>query len=178
VAVLGVGVAILGSVAALAMGSFIIGSFSSSPPQSSAGGIPNAPPGVSFVFAEAQIVNATTVPAAGACAASNLGTSASPTNLTSGTVTALCLSSAVGGFSAADLMYTLEIAWNTTAANATAFKVQVSLDVTPTAHDIAVTSYVKTSATITSAESAVYALDLTQSGDTGVTQFSVLVTQL
>lgn len=177
-ATLGVGIGIVALVGAYAVGSFILGSFASVPSQSSAVGIPNAPPGVSFVFAEAQLVNHSTAPAAGACTALNLGNASSPTALTNGTVTPICLSSSVGGFASADTMYTLEIGWNATALNSTVFKVQVTIDVTPSANDITVTSYVKTSAKIVSSDWAVYAVDLTQAGDTSVVQFGVLVTEL
>ena len=176
--VLGVGGAILASVGALAVGSYVIGSFASVPLQSSAGGIPNAPPGVSYVQVLGQIVNGSTNPPTGACAALNLGTLASPRLLTDGAATALCTKAVVGGFVAADQMYTMEIQWNSSAANATEFKLQVSFDVTPSANDVSVTSYVNTSAHITLAEQAIYALDLTQAGDTSVTAFSVLVTEL
>jgi len=178
IAVLGIGAAILASVTALSVGSFVLSTFGSVPPQSSAGGIPNAPPGVFFVEASAVIVNATSTPAAGQCAASNLGTPTSPTLLTNGVTTGLCMSHQVGGFAAADTMYTLEISWTSAAANATMFKLQVSIDVTPSANDLSLTSYVNTSATISTSESAVYALDMTESGDTSVTGFSTLVTQL
>ncbi len=182
VVVLGVGVGILASVAALAVGTYVLGTFASIPPQTSAGGIPNAPTGVSFPLAEALIVNGTTVPATGNCTASNLGTAGSPTSLSSGNKTAICLNfNATGGFHFGDLMYTLVLAWNSSAANATVFEVQVSIGVTPTGptHNITgVTSYVKTSTHITSTEEAIFAVDLTQAGDFGVTQFSVLVTQL
>jgi hypothetical protein len=175
---LGVATAILASVGALSVGSFVFSTFASVPQQTGATGIPNAPPGVTFPLAEAQVVNATTVPAAGGCSAGNLGTLASPTLLTNGASTALCLNAPGGGFSAADQMFTLEIAWSHAAANATIFKLQVSVDVTPTAYDVSATSYVNTSAAITVSEQAVYALDVTQAGVTSVTGFSVLVTQL
>ncbi len=176
--ILGVGAAILTAIAGYTVGALVIGSFSSSPPQSAAYGLPQAPPGVSFVSAEAQMVNLTTSPAVGGCTASNLGNLTSPTALVSGASTAICLSHSASGYDAADFMYTLQIQWNATAANATVFKVQVSLDVTPSANDLFVTAYVKTSATITSPESAVLAVDLTQSSDTSVTAYAVLVTQL
>jgi len=176
--VLGVGAGILAAVGALTAGSFVFGSFSSVPPQSAAGGIPNAPPGVWFVIAQAQMVNASTIPATGACTASNLGNISSPVLLSSGNTSGLCANHVPGGFATGDMMFTMEIGWNATALNATIFKVQVSFAVTPSANDVAVTSYVKTSVRITSPEMAVYALDITQAGDTSVTSFSALVTQL
>lgn len=176
--ILGVGAAILTAVAGFTVGSLVIGSFSSSPPQSAAYGLPEAPPGVSFVSAEAQMVNLTTSPAVGQCNASNLGNLTSPTPLVSGASTGLCLTHSATGYAAADFMYTLEIQWNGTAANSTIFKIQVSVDVTPAANDLFVTAYVKTSATIPSPESAILSLDMTQAGDTSVTAYAVLVTEL
>lgn len=175
---LGLGAAILTCVAGYALGSFVLGGFSSSPPQSAASGIPNAPPGVSFVSAEAQFVNATSSPATGACTAANLGNLSSPTALVSAAATTICLSHSATGYAAGDIDYTLEVSWNNTAANATIFKVQVSIDVTPAANDVSVTTYVKTSATIASSEQAVYAIDMIQAGDTSVTGYAMLVTEL
>jgi hypothetical protein len=175
--VLGVGVGILASVSALTVGSFVIGSFGSIPNQASAGGIPNAPPGVTFVKAEAALVNATTTPAAGACTAANNGTYASPVTLANNTVSAICMNTAVGGFASADTMFVLIILWNG-AANATKFQLQVSIDVTPASHDASLLSFVATPSGVIANEQVVYALDLTQAGDTSVTSFSALVTQL
>lgn len=160
------------------MGAFLLGSFSSVPAQSSASGTPSAPPGVSYTLAQAQIVSGTSVPATGACTTSNLGNLSSPTALTNGTSTGICLSTAVGGFAAGDVMYILQVSWNHSALNATVFEAQIAVDVTPTSHNIVATSYVKTSATIVSSESAVFAVDLIEAGDTSVTGFSVLITQL
>ncbi len=177
--VIGVGLGVLASVAALAVGTFVIGTFGSVPPQGSAGGMPNAPPGVSFPSAGATFVNATTTPAAGNCSVSNLGSLASPTALSNGNGTAICLSTNATGYATGDLVYTLVVSWNSTAANSTIFKVQVSLGVTPTGHDISdVTVYVKTSSRISTSEQAVLAVDLTQAGDTSVDWFDALVTQL
>jgi len=173
---LGVGAAILASVGALSVGSLVFSTFASVPQQTGATGIPNAPPGVSFPLAEGQVVSGTSTPATGGCSVGNLGTLTSPTLLTDGATTALCLNTPVGGFAAADDMFELEIAWSHAAANGS-FKLQVSIDVTPSANDVGATSYVNTSA-ITVSEQAFYALDLTQAGDTSVTGFSVLVTQL
>jgi hypothetical protein len=178
VVVFGVGAGILASIAALSVGSFVIGSFATAPPQSAAGGIPNAPPGVSFVYAEVQLVNASTIPAAGSCNASNLGTSASPTALTNGTTTGLCMNTASGGFSTSDYMWSLELGWNSSAAASTVFRIQVVIAVTPAANDLSITSYVKTSASLTPPEFAVYGLDMTKAGDTSIQQYSVLVTEL
>ncbi|MGP8078013.1 MAG: hypothetical protein ACLQC7_07055 [Thermoplasmata archaeon] len=160
------------------LGAFVLGSFGSNPPQISAGGIPGAPAGVSAVLAEAQIVNATSIPPTGGCTASNLGTFALPTVLVSGASTGLCLSHSVTGFAASDTMYVLEVAWGTAAANATIFQVQVGISVLPAANDLVVSSYLKTSTTITSTETAIFAVDLTQSGDTSLVQYDVLVTEL
>jgi hypothetical protein len=175
--VLGVGVGLLATVAAVAVGSFVIGNFTSHP-QSAAGGIPNAPAGVTFGSAGAQLVSGSTTPATGGCAASNLGNATHPTNLTNGTMTSLCMDAPAGGFSASDTMYTLQIVWGSSADKSTVFKILVSIDVTPASHDLNQTlSFVRTSATIVNNESAVYALDLTAAGDLGVTSYGVLVTE-
>jgi hypothetical protein len=164
-------------VAAFAVGSLVIGSFGTTLPQTSAGGIPNAPPGVSFVSAEAQVVGNSSLPATGGCNASNLGTHGSPTTLPNGTPTALCLSSSVDGFAAADLMYAWVISWNASAVASTIFEVQISIAVSPSNHNLLATSYVETSAAAVNG-TAVYALDLTQSSDSAVQSYSFLVSQL
>jgi hypothetical protein len=181
VIVLGVGLGILASVGALALGSFVIGSFGSIPAQSSAGGIPNAPTGVSFPTATALLVNSTTVPATGNCTSSNLGSVGAPTLLSNGNSTPVCLSTNATGYAFGDTAYTLVIQWSSSAANATEFEVQVSISVTPSGHDITGangTAYVKTSTHISTSERAVFCLDLTQSSDGAVTSFGVLVTEL
>jgi hypothetical protein len=161
-----------------AVGAFVIGSFGSTPLQSSAFGAPMPPPGLSYVSAQAQIVGPTTVPAAGACVASNIGTLGTPTALANGTNTGICLSTNASGFLTGDTMYTLEISFSHLAANSTIFEIQIGIDVTPSGHSIAVTSYLKTSASIVSQENATFALDLTESGDISVVQYGLLVTQL
>jgi hypothetical protein len=175
--VVGVGLGILASVAALAVGAFVIGSFGSVPPQSSAGGIPHAPPGVTFVQAEAVLVNGTSTPATGNCSASNIGTPGAPTVLSNGNATAICLSTHTGGYALGDQAYTLEVAWSSAAANATVFEVQVSMVTSPASHSNA-TTYLKTSTHITSSEEAVFSIDMTQLNVTAVASFNVLVTQL
>jgi hypothetical protein len=161
-----------------ALGAFIIGSFGSSPPQSSAQGTPTAPPGLTYVLAEAQVVNATNLPAQGSCTTSNLGSLATPTLLTNGAKTGICLNTAVAGFTSGDLMYVFSVSWGTSAAVSTIFEIQVGVDVTPSTNDVVATSYLETSATITVSEGAVFGLDLTAAGDTGVVSYSILVTQL
>ncbi len=170
-------VVVLTFVAAFAVGSFVLGSFGTTHPQTSAGGVPSAPSGVAFVSAGAAVVGANSSPPTGGCNASNLGTDPSPTLLTNNTTTALCLSASPSGFAAADEMYTWVISWNASAAVSTIYEVQVSVAVTPSGHDLLATSYVKTSATIVT-ESAVYALDLTESSDTAVQSYNFLVTEL
>jgi len=178
VMLLGVGAAILTCVAGFTLGSLVLGGFASAPPQSVAQGIPNAPPGVSFVLAEAILVNGTSIPATGACATSNLGNLSVPTALVSGTSTAMCANTFAGGYGSGDVVYTLEASWNATAANATIFKVQVNFVVTPATNDVSITSYVKTSASIASPEQAIYSLDLTKAGDTAENSYTMLVTEL
>lgn len=161
-----------------AVAAFTIGTFSSNPLQSAATGTPNAPPGVTYPLAEAQLVNATTVPAAGACTTSNLGHLATPTALVSAVNTAICLNTPAAGFATSDYMYIFEISWSSTSAISTIFEVQIGVDVVPVTNDFVATSYVETSATISTTEEATYALDLTAASDTSVVQFNVLVTQL
>lgn len=175
---LAVGIAAMVLGGGYAVGAFILGSFLSTPSQISAAGVPQAPPGVSAALAEAQIVNATTVPATGACTVSNVGTQAAPTALTNDSSTGICLSTNATGFGAGDLMYILELTFNHTAAVSTEFEAQIAIDMTPSSHDVFVSSFVKTSANITVSESAIFAVDMIESGDTGVVSFSVLITEL
>lgn len=166
-------------VAGLTVGALTLGSFSFTPHQAGAAGVPPSPPdGVSFPLAEASLVAASTNPAVGACNKTNLGTEAKPTNLTSGVNATLCLSSSTNGFALGDAVYLIEISWNASAPLSTEFEIQVYFGTTPTVNSVSVTSYILTTATITAYEGAVYVLDLTQAGDTSVTGFSVLVTQL
>lgn len=166
-------------VAGLTVGALTLGSFSFTPHQTGATGVPPSPPdGVSFPLAEAQLVTASTTPAAGACNKTNLGTEAKPTNLTNGANTTVCLSSSSNGFALGDAVYLIEVSWNASAPLSVEFEVQVYFGTTPAVNSVAVTSYVLTTATITSYEGAIFVFDLTQSGDSSVTGFSALVTQL
>ncbi|HTW55692.1 MAG TPA: hypothetical protein VMG36_04505 [Thermoplasmata archaeon] len=160
------------------VGAFVIGSFGSSPHQSSVFGAPTAPPGLSYVAAQAEIVSPSTTPAAGACVTSNLGTIGTPTLLVNGTTTAICLSTNASGFTTGDTMYTFEVSFSHLAANATIFELQFGVDVTPGANDIVATSYVETSVSIVNSENATFAVDMTESGDTSLVQYGILVTQL
>lgn len=171
------GVVVLTFVAAFAVGSFVLGPFGSTHPQSSAGGAPTPPAGVSYVSAGAAVVGATSVPPTGGCTASNLGTDVSPTALVNNTSTVLCLSSSPTGFAAADVMYTWVLSWNSSAAASTIFEVQVSVSVSPSTNNVLATSYVK-SATAPVNDTAVFALDLTQASDTSVLSYDFLVTEL
>jgi len=177
-AILGVGAAILIGVTGFTLGSLVIGSFASTSQQTAAYGVPTSPAGVSWVSAGAQLVTPTSPPETGSCTVSNLGTLATPTALTNGVTTPICLSTSAGGFATSDIVFALNISWNASATVNTTFKVQVAIDVTPTANDVLVTSYVKTSLTITTSEQAIFALDISQSSDTSVTEYSALVTQL
>jgi hypothetical protein len=164
--------------AGYAIGAFVIGTFAYNPAQYAAEGAPIGPPGVTYSVAKAEIVAANTTPAGGACISSNLGTMATPTALTDGAQTGLCLSTNASGFVVGDIMYVFEVVWDHTALNATEFEVQIGVQVTPATHNIVATSFVKTSATITVNETAVFAVDLTQAKDTGVTGYQLLVTEL
>ena len=166
-------------IAGFAVGTLTFGGFGNSPRQTSATSVtPNAPVGVWFPLVEATLVTASSQPAVGDCVSSNLGTEGSPTALTSGVNTTICMSTSADGFALGDLAYILDVEWNTTAVVSTTFEVQVFFAVTPTTGDLVQTSYVQTSPTITSPEIALYALDVTQAGDHGVTGFTVIVTQL
>lgn len=161
-----------------AVGAFVIGSFTTNPLQTSATAAPGTPPGLTTPLAEAQIVNATSEPAAGACVTSNLGKLATPTALTDGTTTGICLNTPATGFATGDEMYILEVAWGTLAAPGTIFEIQIGMVVTPSTNNVAETSYVETSPTIATGEQAIFALDLTAASDTSVVQVNVLITQL
>lgn len=176
-AIFGVGAAILIGVTGFTLGSLVIGTFSSTSQQTAAYGIPSAPPGVAWVSAEAQLVTPTSAPVTGSCTAPNLGTVAAPTALAQGTTTPICLSTSVDGFATSDLVFALNISWGPTAATSTTFQVQIAIDVTGSS-DVLATAYVQTSPTITTSEQAIFALDLSQSSVTSVTEFSALVTQL
>jgi hypothetical protein len=161
------------------IGAFTIGGFGTTHHQTGAQGVPPSPPaGVSFPLAEATMVTASGSPGVGACTASNLGTGLAPTALTSGANTTICLTTSAGGFALGDLAYIVDVQWATNATVSTTFEVQVFLSVSPSAHDLLATSYVQTSATITSPEVAVFTADLTQSSDTSVAGFNVLVTEI
>jgi len=166
--------AVVIAVAGYSVAAFVISTF---PSQGAGSGAPSAPAGVSDVLAQAEVVGPTSVPATGACAVSNLGTPASPTNLTNGTNTGLCLNAATGGFAAGDTMYVLEISFNHSALVSQVFQVEIHVSVTPAVNSIAVTAYVRTSAAIAVVEYASFAVDLTSAGDTSVLQYTLLVTQ-
>lgn len=168
----------VGILGGAALGAFTIGTFSRIPTQSSATGAPQPPPGVSYVLAEATVIGPSSTPPAGSCTTPNLGTSGSPILLSDGNSTLLCLSTSATGFQASDVVYLLEIAWNRSALTSAEYKVAVAVSVTPSTNDVLATSFVKSSPTITVNETAVYALDLTQAGDTALNQYSVIVTLL
>jgi hypothetical protein len=161
-----------------AAGAFVISSFQTVPAQSSAWGAPQTPPGVTYPLAQAELVNASTVPATGACTSLHFGNLSSPNALVNGTVTPICLTSALTGFAYADIMYVFEVTWSNAALTSTVFEVQLGVDVTPAANDIVANVYVATSPTIVASESAIFAVDLTQAGDTSLVTINVLVTQL
>ncbi len=168
----------VGILGGAALAAFTIGTFSRSPTQSSATGVPQSPPGVSYVLAEAVPIGPNTTPAAGSCKTPNLGTSVSPVLLTNGSSTVLCLSTSPSGFQSSDVVYVLEIAWNFTAMTSTEYRVDVAMGVTPASSDIIAESFVKTSATITVSETAIYAFDLSQAAITSLNQYTVIVTLL
>jgi len=173
-----VGAALTIGVSGAVTASFVIGTFAYNPPQSAASGSTAAPPGLSYVQALAFPVGPSTTPASGACNASNLGTLATPTALTNGASTAICLNAPATGFLAGDVVYTFEVSWSTLAAVSTPFEIQIGVDVMPSANSIVATAYVSTTATITPYENATFSLDMTAAGDTSVVQYSLLVTQL
>jgi len=161
-----------------AAGAFVINSFQSVPAQSAAWAAPPAPPGISYPFAKAELVNATTLPAAGGCTTTHFGNLSSPIPLTNGTVTPICLTTAATGYAMGDVMYVYEITWNHSALASTTFEVQVSVDVVPATNDVVANVYVATSATITVSESAIFSIDMIEAGDTSVVTVTPLITQL
>jgi len=168
------GSAVLIAVAGYSVSAFVISTF---PSQGSVSGGPSAPAGVSNVLAQAQLVGSTTVPATGACSVPNLGTQVSPTNLTNGSNTGICLNTATGGFATGDTMYVFEISFNHSALVSHVFQVGIRVSVTPAVNSVALTAYVRTSAAIAVVEYATFAVDLTSAGDTSVLQYTLLVTQ-
>jgi hypothetical protein len=173
-------VAVFALIGGFTLGSFTFGSFGYIPRQSSASGnAPGSPAGLSFPLAEAQLVSVSTAPAAGNCTATNLGTNASPIHLSNGNYTGICMTAVpAGGYAPGDTMWVLEVSWNASGTPLTSFQLRVTVDVTPATNDVAVVAYVETSATITTFETAVLAVDLTQAGDSSVGSFSILATQL
>lgn len=173
------GIATLTLLTGFTIGALTLGGFGSSPRQASAQVvIPGPPAGLTFPLAEAVFVTASSSPAVGACAASNLGTQLSPTPLVNGKNTTICLATVTDGFALGDTAYILDLEWNKTAAISTTFEVQVFISASPSSNDVLVTSFVNTTATITTEEIATFAIDLTAADDSGVTGFNVLVTQL
>jgi hypothetical protein len=173
-------VAVFAVIGGFSLATFTFGGFGFTPRQAGASGTAsNSPSGLSFPLAEGQLVSASTTPAAGACTTSNLGTNLTPTVLTNGASTGICLSNKTGtGFVTGDSMWILEVAWNSSATPLSLFQLKVFIQTTPTINDVQETAYVMTSATISTNETAVLAVDLTESGDTSVGEFSVLVTEM
>lgn len=172
------GFASLALVAGFTLGALTIGGFTSAPQQATATGVTSPPTGLSFPLVEATLVTGSSTPGAGACTVSNLGTKLSPTPLTDGTNTTICLSTSGGGFALGDILYILDVAFASTAAVSTTFEIQVFLSVTPSASDIVQTAYVQTSATIATGETATLAVDLTQASGTSLNGFAIIATQL
>lgn len=175
---LGVGLAILTFIPGFVLGSLALGWSAPAARQNTSYGMLDTVPGVSFALAEASVVNSSTTPATGGCSVSDLGNATTPVGLANAEANPVCLSAASGGYAEGDVMYLLEVSWDSKASNATTYQVSVSVGVTPSTNDIQEVSYVRTSPTISPAEQAVYALDLFQAGDSSVTGFSVVVTQL
>lgn len=169
--------AVVGIVAGYAAAILTVGGFGYTPHQTSVTGVPTPPVGVGFPLVEEVAVGSAGAPPAGACTVSNLGTPTSPTPLTSGTNTTICLSTSAGGFALGDAVYLTAVSWNSSAAHGTTYQVQVFYSVTPVTKDILATSYVSTSATITATEEAVFVADLPQSGALAVNGFSIIVTE-
>jgi hypothetical protein len=173
------GAAALALLSGYTIGAITLGGFGSVPHQATATSLAPVPPvGVSFPLAEAGLPGAKAMPAAGACTASNLGTQNSPAALVNGKNTTICLTNSAGGFANGDLLYILDVSFDPTAPTATVFEVQVFLAVTPTANDLVDTAFVNTTVAISSTEVATFAADLTQSSDTSLDGFTVIVTQL
>jgi len=173
------GVAALALLGGFAFGAITVGGFGSVPRQATATSLAPIPPaGVGFPLAEAKLASATSSPPTGSCTTANLGTRSSPELLTSGTNLTLCLTTPAAGFAVGDLLYILDVSFNTSAPTSTVFEVQAFLSVAPTANDIVATGFIETSTTISATEVACLAADLTQAGDSSVVGFTVIVTQL
>ncbi len=176
----GAGIASVALVAGFTLGSFSfgVGSFAFVPAQGSASGIaPGSPPGLSFPFWEGDVlVSPTTTPATGGCTTVNLGTSADPNVLVSGQSTPICLSASAGGYATGDEMSIFGIAFNSSALASSEYNVSVFEATSPASHQILDTAWIETSSTITSPETAVLAVDLTQSSDNSANQINVIVT--
>ncbi len=166
-------------VAGFALGSFTFGSFGFIPKQTGASGVaPGAPAGVQFPLAEATFVTPSSTPATGACTTTNLGTNLTPNHLTSGAAVGICLNAFSGGYLTGDTMWILEVLWNTSATVSTLFNVSIFESTTPATDSILATAWVETSATITANETAIFAVDLSQSTISSVNTFNVLVTEV
>jgi hypothetical protein len=156
---------------------FGFGSFEYVPAQGSASGLaPGSPVGLAFTLAEQELVSPTTTPATGNCTATNLGTSAMPNVLVSGASIPICLSASAGGFATGDSMWIIDISFNTSAFPSAVYNLTVFEATSPASHQILDTVWIETSASITSTETVVLAVDLTQSSDSSVPQWSVIAT--
>jgi len=172
-------VAVFALIGGFTLGSFTFGTFGYIPRQSSASGTaPGSPAGLSFPLAEAQMVSPTTVPATGNCNATNLGNNSSPVRLSNGNLTGVCLNAAVGGFSTGDTMWIIEVSWNNTSTPSTLFQLKLFVGVTPSSNDVLAVAYVATSASITTFETVVLAVDLSKAGDSSIGSFNLLATEL
>ena len=149
-----------------------------SPSRSSPHGTPNAPAGVSLIFAGTETVGAAGEPGPGNCTESNIGSRASPTALENGTNIPVCLTTSSTGFSVGDILYAVELAFNRSANASTTYEVEIAIDVTPPVNNIAAVSYVRTSSSLRAAEDVTYVVDVTLTGDSQVTMFAVLATEL
>ncbi len=177
------GIAVLTLITGFTLGALTLGSFSSAPHQATVSSLaPSAPAGLTFPFVGAAMVEPTGSPSVGECTASNLGTELSPTALVDKTNSTVCLSAVAGGFSLGDLVYLFDISWNSSAATHTIFEIQLFVSVVPSTHDVLLTSYVNTTATIAASPSApeiaTFTLDLTAGGDSAVAGYNIIVSQL
>jgi len=136
---------------------------------------PNPSAGVSLVYAGVVTVGNAGTLGPGNCTASNVGTQPDPTQLQNGAYSTLCLISSPTGFARGDAVYIIELRFDRSANASTVYQIHVQIDVTPSTNDISVISFLRTSAVLSLQESATYALDVTQEGDTAIVSFAILV---
>jgi len=75
-------------------------------------------------------------------------------------------------------MWIIEVSWNNTSTPSTLFQLKLFVGVTPSSNDVLAVAYVATSASITTFETVVLAVDLSKAGDSSIGSFNLLATEL